>query len=490
MGDLTIEALIDSGASRSLIREDIYRSINVSSTIKPLKSIRLFDVQNRELNTLGVVYLPFLYDGKIYIHEFIVTNAIKEVAILGLDAIIKHKITIKGTGKKAIVVQNEEVDSDGSFSRIDTVNLIDIQNSYIDEQRLKRENSRVPKGIDNEQDREIRNEMRITEKDELVRSIETEVRANEPRSVATSVGDDQNRVTITSETINEIDEVINYDNAKPLEPVEITEINTTVHRDELINQIELKKLSSTVITPGSIEGTTRPTNPIVSNYQSQNNDTSSINYSYGGTTVTSSNQNIVDTPTKFQTNSQTMKIIKLRKIKNENFAMFPLDDNDNLEEGLEASNAWSNKPTVDRTTVNLAGDAQIKHDSILLQTKSGVEIDKVQGTDRYLFFNTEKMTHEKLIEQLKNNLEETVVTINHVSDNQQAWTGELKIAELGKEEGEKLLELINKFKSVVATSNFDLGSTEIIKHTIDVQGNPPIRLRPYRPPFKQQQEIE
>ena len=88
MGKLKLEALIDSGASRSLIREDIYKRINVSSPIKPLRSLRLFDVQQNELSTMGVVNLVFSHNGNIFIHKFIITNAIRE------EAIVAHTTTL------------------------------------------------------------------------------------------------------------------------------------------------------------------------------------------------------------------------------------------------------------------------------------------------------------------------------------------------------------------------------------------------------------
>ena len=69
-------------------------------------------------------------------------------------------------------------------------------------------------------------------------------------------------------------------------------------------------------------------------------------------------------------------------------------------------------------------------------------------------------------------------------------TSDIIVTIFNPQEGGKLLVIINRFKGIIATSNLDLGSTDIIKHTIDVQGNPPIRMRTYRPPFKQKEEID
>ena len=55
---------------------------------------------------------------------------------------------------------------------------------------------------------------------------------------------------------------------------------------------------------------------------------------------------------------------------------------------------------------------------------------------------------------------------------------------------EQLIALIYKFQDVFATQEFDLGRTSVVKHSIPVVNDTPIRLRPYRIPFKQQDEGE
>ena len=52
-----------------------------------------------------------------------------------------------------------------------------------------------------------------------------------------------------------------------------------------------------------------------------------------------------------------------------------------------------------------------------------------------------------------------------------------------------LQNLLEDFKDLFATKDSELGSTGLIKHTIDTQGKGPIRLRPYRAPQKQKEEM-
>ncbi len=47
---------------------------------------------------------------------------------------------------------------------------------------------------------------------------------------------------------------------------------------------------------------------------------------------------------------------------------------------------------------------------------------------------------------------------------------------------EPVLQILTDFKKMFATKNSQLGSTDLIKHSIDTQGRGPIRQRPYRHP--------
>ncbi len=85
------EALFDTGAARSLLHENVYRSLPPNMQLASAEpSVALFDVQNKRLNNLGKVTLRITYGNKVLEHEFIVTNGITEMCIFGIDAILKH----------------------------------------------------------------------------------------------------------------------------------------------------------------------------------------------------------------------------------------------------------------------------------------------------------------------------------------------------------------------------------------------------------------
>ena len=53
-----------------------------------------------------------------------------------------------------------------------------------------------------------------------------------------------------------------------------------------------------------------------------------------------------------------------------------------------------------------------------------------------------------------------------------------------------MTDLLHNFPNLFATENSELGSTGLIKHSIDTQGKGPLRLRPYRTGRKQKEELE
>jgi hypothetical protein len=53
-----------------------------------------------------------------------------------------------------------------------------------------------------------------------------------------------------------------------------------------------------------------------------------------------------------------------------------------------------------------------------------------------------------------------------------------------------IAELLRDFPKLFATKNSELGSTGLIKHSIDTQGKGPIRLRPYWTGRKQKEKLE
>ena len=53
-----------------------------------------------------------------------------------------------------------------------------------------------------------------------------------------------------------------------------------------------------------------------------------------------------------------------------------------------------------------------------------------------------------------------------------------------------LQRFLNKFSDVFATSDSDLGRTNVLEHSIDTQGHQPIYQRPYRIPETQRKVVD
>ena len=56
----------------------------------------------------------------------------------------------------------------------------------------------------------------------------------------------------------------------------------------------------------------------------------------------------------------------------------------------------------------------------------------------------------------------------------------LKIGEVNEEQRNAIERIIRKYKNVIALSKTKVGKTNIVKHQIDVEGNPPIAQKPYK----------
>ena len=706
--DLKAEALVDSGAARSLIREDIYRQIRVADSIQPLEEIRLFDVQQRELNTLGVIHLSFRYCNRMFIHEFIVTDAIREEVILGLDIIIKHKLNIEGTGNEAIVTQNG-----GETDRNETINVTEEAGIKVNAPHGP-SSSKIPDTVNEgvhaphtspSKVKSTRQEwvyaphpspskVKSTSQEwvnaphnpspskiqsavyegvhappsQIISTIYEGVNAPPSRIQSTvcegvhappnkiqsavyegvhappsqifrtnhegvdappsriqstfyegvhaspsqiqravyervsaplnkensssnvinnvtfqvEVGDqDSNQINqigsvVKKESKQTIDDEIQDEEVlslqlsenkiikKKLELVKVVQDNVPIVeisiKDDLqtmypplsdskrprVREIKLKEIKNIGLTlfplEGQYEGPVEISNIFAKDFSQTEKvewkederekeerkeegkekkasrlPTSTdgrgkkkglpavkrLNCSLADTRPTQKGEGgLGDQETADISNDLANKFFRSEKIewkeneeegkgerkeredeeRGRRMTRSSTGTNDKgKEEGLQAVVELDYPPAGTRPTKKEEGETP-------LITKFGVEIKPIQGTNRYWFFNTDNLEPEKIISQLKSN--ESIATVNHVSDHVEISAENLNDTETLKKEGGKLLEIINRFKGIIATSNFDLGSTDIIKHTIDVQGNPPIRLRAYRPPFKQKEEID
>ena len=130
------------------------------------------------------------------------------------------------------------------------------------------------------------------------------------------------------------------------------------------------------------------------------------------------------------------------------------------------------------------------------KSQYGVEVGKIQGMKNHWFLDTAQRSPGATLSLFAdlgqinshNYAFQTQIKINFVSSINEIIDDDSLKFDLSEVKNSKLMEIIQKFKSLIAKNNFDLGSSAILKHTIDVQGNPRISSRPNRPPFKQKGE--
>ncbi|RWS18754.1 Retrovirus-related Pol polyprotein from transposon 17.6-like protein, partial [Leptotrombidium deliense] len=61
--------------------------------------------------------------------------------------------------------------------------------------------------------------------------------------------------------------------------------------------------------------------------------------------------------------------------------------------------------------------------------------------------------------------------------------------QLTEEQKERLIHLLRKSSDIFSKSSFDLGKTNVLKHSIDTGNNEPIRQTPYRKSYKEREEL-
>ena len=536
MDELQVEALVDSGAARSLLREDIFRKLNITSKIKPLKSLKLFDVQQNELSTLGTVNVTFSIKGKKFLHEFIVTNAIIEEAILGLDAIIKHKIIIEGTGVEAIVTQNVKLNSDMNTNGLETVNALDNRNSLVDEPHREISKSPISEEIIVLQDRKKIPILHITTMDNLpaidndnlrvdVLNINSGVKELPIREIDSNISQyAHSSASNLMFTPHYFDAIPFYEKNIKVKPIGKTKPSGQTPRKEdldFINKIQTEEIKKHNEKSKEVEINKDKTGKKIKVKENKNKKYQNM------TQLNTDNESVTINYPFADDEIQKVKETKLKELKNVSLILFPLNNTDNGKRAVEIENLSSsqfsmpkepdNSPFLRHNPTKKGGRETVKNcqagwrvnalegetntcskpTKFLLNTKIGIRIEKIKETNNHWFFNTNQLTpeiilsHSKLNNKLilENTVKENEIIINNVTSNNDITEAEIETFNLQKE-STQLTKILNDNKNMIARSNFDLGNTSIIKHTIDVQGNHPIRLRPYRPPFKQKEEIE
>ena len=69
-------------------------------------------------------------------------------------------------------------------------------------------------------------------------------------------------------------------------------------------------------------------------------------------------------------------------------------------------------------------------------------------------------------------------------------TIDLSNTDLKEEQKEQLQQLLNEYSEVIAQDEFDIGRTKIVKHTIPLLDERPIKQRAYRIPYTQEEEVQ
>ena len=129
------KVLIDTGASRSFIREDYFKRLQDAKLIPTLRNVRIRSATGRDVQTLGRTKVQFKLGGTTYTSEFIVCRNLRRPAILGIDFLRKNRLGTTWTeeGKFAlqkvddILVESIEVFFEDTYPKLKARECMDIQ---------------------------------------------------------------------------------------------------------------------------------------------------------------------------------------------------------------------------------------------------------------------------------------------------------------------------------------------------------------------------
>ena len=129
------KVLIDTGASRSFIREDYYRKLHGAKLIPMMREVKIRSATGRDVQTLGKTRTQFKLGITTYTSEFIVCKNLRRPAVLGIDFLRKNRLGTTWTeeGKFAlqkgddILVESIEVFFEDTYPKLKAVKCMDIQ---------------------------------------------------------------------------------------------------------------------------------------------------------------------------------------------------------------------------------------------------------------------------------------------------------------------------------------------------------------------------
>ena len=129
------KVLIDTGASRSFIREDYFKRLQDAKLMPTLRNVRIRSATGRDVQTLGRTIVQFKLGVTTYTSEFIVCRNLRRPAILGIDFLRKNRLGTTWTeeGKFAlqkgddILVESIEVFFEDTYPKLKARKCMDIQ---------------------------------------------------------------------------------------------------------------------------------------------------------------------------------------------------------------------------------------------------------------------------------------------------------------------------------------------------------------------------
>ena len=88
--------LVDTGAAVTLVRKDVWDQINKGRGVKlkPWEERQLVSVDGSPLHVYGSVPVDLSLAGALYQADIVVVSPLNTEAILGLDFLRKHKVTV------------------------------------------------------------------------------------------------------------------------------------------------------------------------------------------------------------------------------------------------------------------------------------------------------------------------------------------------------------------------------------------------------------
>jgi hypothetical protein len=112
IGNCVIEALIDSGAGRSIVSNKFFERLDTGLKFSKHVNVNLFDINDQRLACAGTITVQMLVEDEkpheFLTQEFIVTLGIVEDCVLGLDALYEHRFMIDGHERRVYRIRESD----------------------------------------------------------------------------------------------------------------------------------------------------------------------------------------------------------------------------------------------------------------------------------------------------------------------------------------------------------------------------------------------